>query len=165
MYIMYIVAGTCPIVKYIYISIYLVYHHSLTWQLLFGWLLVQFYWNETLAKTPGKGIFVIRQESLEKDLVSLEVHLGQSVKEASGILWHPPDSFHFVRGGAPSRLDRDATRNLCCAIRDELSIYHQLLERATNDLQKKQETLTQTYEICHFQSAQELESVCQKHQS
>jgi hypothetical protein len=108
---------------------------------------------------------VIRQESLEKDLVSLEVHLGQSLKEASRIPWHPPDSFHFVRGGAPSRLDRDATHNLCCAIQDELSIYHQLLERATNDLQKKQETLTQTYEICHFQSAQDLESACQKHQS
>jgi len=105
-------------------------------------------------------LLVIRLESIEKDLVALEAYMGQDRATASKILWHPPDSFHFVRGGVSSQLDKTGTRNMCCILLQEMVLYRELLHQASNPLEKKEQSLQQIHELCHFSSWDELRTHC-----
>jgi hypothetical protein len=113
-----------------------------------------------MAKVPYKNVLIVRQESLGKDLISLEEYLGSEHHVATAISWEPADSFHYVRGGAPSELKKASKQNICCALAEELSIYRNLIEMAANDLWQKDQTLTKSHEICQFSSWQELEHAC-----
>lgn len=113
-----------------------------------------------MSQSPEKGILVVRQESLGKDLMSLEMFLESTPSEAKDdVLWQPADSYHFVRGGAPSELNKAATQNICCALQDEMKVYRDLIERAAN-LLETHETLAKIHDICQFSTFQEFESTC-----
>jgi len=120
----------------------------------------QYYWNETMVETPSKKLLVVRLESIDKDLVSLEVYLGNDPTAASKIFWHPPGSFHFTRGGAPSQLDKTGTQSLCCVLFGEFTLYRGLLQQASNPLEKKEQSLQKIHDLCQFSSWDEMETEC-----
>jgi hypothetical protein len=110
---------------------------------------------------PHKPIFVVRQESLQQDWIDLEGHLrGQTA--APSIPMYEADSRHYVTGKVSSSTrSKEATRNLCCALLDELAIYQALIQRAENlSEREKQQTLAAAPLPCGVSSWQELQPYC-----
>jgi len=106
-------------------------------------------------------VLVLRQEHLLQDINELEVYLGGE-KASSGsnnLQWRPADSNHVVTGRVGSSLTAEATRNLCCILREELTTYWNIVQRAENlNTEAKQETLQAAYKVCGTsQSWNELE--------
>ena len=112
-----------------------------------------------MVQTPEKKLLTVRLESIEKDLISLEGYLRHETVSKK-IYWHPPDSFHFTRGGAPSQLDKAGTHRLCCLLLQETTIYRQILHQTINPLEKKDQSMQQIHEICKFSSWDEYNSEC-----
>jgi hypothetical protein len=116
---------------------------------------------------PNKPIFVVRQESLLQNWMELEAFLrgGPAAATAAvavpSIPMYEADSRHYVTGKVSSTLSKEATRNLCCALLDELAIYQALIERAENlsDLEK-QHALAAAPPHCGVASWQELQPYC-----
>lgn len=113
-----------------------------------------------MLQTPNKKLLVVRLESIEKDLVSLEVYLGKGKMEASKIFWHPPDSFHFVRGGAPTQLDKIGTHSLCCLLFGEMTLYREMLQQSSNPLENKEQSLQQIHDLCRISSWDDMKTEC-----
>jgi hypothetical protein len=122
----------------------------------------QFYWNETMAKTPHKSVLVVRQESLAQDLHALEGYLErqqqlvqhqqqQDHHQQQSLSLYPLDSFHFITGNIKAKLDNPKQQKaLCCVLfPDEWAIYVTLVQRAENlSLSDKTQSLIEAWEFC-----------------
>lgn len=109
-----------------------------------------YYHNETRARGRDKGIMVIRQESLAKDLTALDDFLGDGKSTPTRPEdWRRPDSRHYLTGRVSNSLSAPSIRSLCCLLQQEISIYENLVRAAENlNPSEKQDTLMNSLRSC-----------------
>jgi hypothetical protein len=91
----------------------------------------EFYKNATISMYPEKEIMVVRTEFLWDDLTSVERRLGGNATFNSAI--YGIDGTHGSRDYPyKTMLTAGSQQILCCAIKDEISVYVDLITSATN---------------------------------
>jgi hypothetical protein len=118
------------------------------------------YTNKTIARFPSKEVLVVRTEDMWQDLVNLDRLLG-----GDGVFGHLHGS--SVTHGSEKHKDRrsiseSGAKLFCCALQDELRIFRDLMNRATNlDRETKLESSLKTVIRCGAQSWEDLEKQCE----
>jgi len=109
------------------------------------------YWRETMEKYKNKEVWVLRTEHLWEDMIHVErLLLSNSNRTVS----HQLSQKHNVTHGSEGHVQRDqlstgGLRRLCCALRDEIAIYGDLLRMSTNlDSQERNRSLDYLTEQC-----------------
>jgi hypothetical protein len=92
----------------------------------------KFYWQETIAKYPRAEVWVVRTEYLWEDMDQIERLLGNESVTTS----HTAGKRNVTHGSEghvhKDSLSPQGIKTLCCALKEEVAIYGNLLGRATN---------------------------------
>jgi hypothetical protein len=119
-----------------------------------------YYTKKTIGKFPSKEVLVIRTENLWQDLGDLDRLLG-----GDGAFGHLYGS--SVTHGSENHKNRRSiseagVKLLCCALQDELNIFRDLVNRATNlNDETKQESSLKAVTRCGAESWEDLEKQCE----
>jgi hypothetical protein len=95
----------------------------------------RYYWQETVAKYPNMEIWVARTEYLWDDLDRIETLLLGKTTTTSTAPRHSKkrNVTHGSEGHVQKEsLSAKSQMRLCCALKEEITVYGNLLERATN---------------------------------
>jgi hypothetical protein len=118
------------------------------------------YTNKTIARFPDREVLVVRIEHMWHDLGNLDRLLG-----GHGDFRHLHGS--SVTHGSEKHRDRrsisqSGAQLFCCALQDELSIFNNLVQRATNlERETKLESARQTVARCGAESWEDLHRQCE----
>jgi hypothetical protein len=121
---------------------------------------MHFYAKQTINKYPDRPILVVRTESLWDDTRDIDVMLGgkgtfggaEGTKDSHG-------SEKYKKGN--DQLSKSDYGLLCCALKREMQIYHDLVERAANLPNRvKDSTIANTAEKCGFSTWDEMMAHC-----
>lgn len=116
-----------------------------------------YYVKSTIRAYPDKEVMVVRTEHLWEDLQGIESILGGGTINREAYKDQTHGSGQALKGG----LSRCGARALCCSLQDEIRIFTEVLEMASNlDDSKKKQTMDDLYERCTVSSFTELEYVC-----
>lgn len=113
----------------------------------------RYYWNETIAKYPNKELWVLRTESLWDDMAAIETTLSPSDVVALSSS-HPLLMKRNVTHGSEAHVQRDRLSNrglarLCCALKDEIAIYANILQQSTNlEVQERKKPISFLRDQC-----------------
>lgn len=100
---------------------------------------------------------MLRQESLQQDFVDLEEYFGGS---AAPKLF-AADQTHYLTGMISWEISTKATQNLCCALKDEIRVYEDLIQRAENfNPTSKQQTIDLAFQKCGFSGRGQMALFC-----
>jgi hypothetical protein len=120
----------------------------------------RYYTKKTIGKFPSKEVLVVRTENLWQDLGDLDRLLG-----GDGAFGHLHGS--SVTHGSENYKNRrsiseSGAKLLCCALQDEMNIFRDLMNRATNlDDATKLESSLKTVTRCGAASWEDLEKQCE----
>jgi hypothetical protein len=119
----------------------------------------QYYRDKTIARFPSKEVLVVRMEELWQDLGDLDRLLG-----GDGTFGHLHGS-SITHGSQHHKYHRSVSESsatlLCCALQDEMRIFRDLMNRATNlDKETKLESSLQTVTRCGAESWEDLQKQC-----
>jgi hypothetical protein len=118
------------------------------------------YTNKTIARFPSKEVLVVRIEHMWHDLGNLDRLLG-----GNGDFRHLHGS--SVTHGSEKHQERrsiseSGAQLFCCALQDELRIFRDLTNRATNlDAETKLESSRKTVARCGLESWEDLQKQCE----
>lgn len=119
---------------------------------------LQHYVKKTVQINPQAEILVVRTDSLWQDLKELDAWLGGSgdFGAAEGLaVTHGSEHYNHH---SPA-LSEKATKQLCCALKEEIRWYRTLIEKAANLVDKEAE-LNRSVQRCGMASWEELEQAC-----
>jgi hypothetical protein len=120
----------------------------------------QFYYQHTIEENPTKEVLVIRTEYLWEDIKELDVAMGgPGVFENEGDIANQNRKSHPDVYNTPTSEDdgrkRHQLHNLCCILVEEMKIYQEILNRASNfDYHRKLETMQGVWASCGIDSLQ-----------
>lgn len=119
-----------------------------------------YYVNKTAQAFPGKGIVVVRQESLWDDLRSVERYVGgnplRHFEREGPTITHGSKLFRHR-----AKLDPALGPILCCAIPDEIRSYKYLVSEALNlGPAEKSSSLMGLLQRCNASSFEDLGISC-----
>jgi hypothetical protein len=120
----------------------------------------QYYTNKTIARFPSKEVLVVRTENLWQDLGDLDRLLG-----GDGAFGHLRGS-SVTHGSEHHKYNRSISESgaklLCCALQDEIRVFRDLIDRATNlDKETKLKSSLQTVTRCGAESWEDLQKQCE----
>jgi hypothetical protein len=120
----------------------------------------RYYTDKTIARFPSKEVLVVRMKELWQDLGDLDRLLG-----GDGTFGHLHGS-SVTHGSQHHKYHRSISESsaklLCCALQDEMRIYRDLMNRATNlDKETKLESSLQTVTRCGAESWEDLQKECE----
>jgi hypothetical protein len=119
----------------------------------------QHYRDKTIARFPYKEVLVVRMEELWQDLGDLDRLLGGdgTFGDLHGSsITHGSQHHKYHRS-----ISESGAKLLCCALQDEMRIYRDLMNRATNlDKETKLESSLQTVTRCGAESWEDLQRQC-----
>ena len=125
---------------------------------------MRYYLNLTLDLFPDRDVLVVRTENMWDDLKDLDLKLG-----GYGIFGEREgyqDSHGSETYKKKDALSVEEYGLICCALRDEMELYRQLLERAINlDAAAKETTIVDTAKRCGFSSWDDMVHQCTIHES
>ena len=126
------------------------------------WYNINYYTERTIQKYPGKGVLVVRTESLWDDLKDLDLKLGgfgsfgslEGTKDT-----HGSEQYHKINDTLPAA----GYQLLCCAMQEEMHTYRRLLDRAVNlDEAAKIFSTTSAARRCGFSSWNDMVDQCKQ---
>jgi hypothetical protein len=116
-----------------------------------------YYAESTIHAYPDKEVMVVRTEHLWEDLQGIESILGGGTINKDDY----KDQTHGSEQALKGSLSKDGARALCCSLEDELRIFIEVLELASNlDDSKKKQAMNNLYERCGVSSFTDLGCIC-----
>jgi hypothetical protein len=115
------------------------------------------YYASTIHAYSDKEVMVVRTEHLWEDLQGIESILGGGTINKEDY----KDQTHGSEQALKGSLSKYGARALCCSLQDEIRIFIEVLELASNlDDSKKKQTMDNLYERCTVSSFTDLDHAC-----